>query len=198
MPFQSSLWVQTDVHFHSGKCFRVTINMKLIFTILTSGSFALGYRECLLQHQYILCFISELQCPSSALPVLKLLGHQVNIFQYTWQNKVGGMYFLVSKPHLQALQQKDEYKISPPEQEISGKPPTSKGKDLMCLLLCSKHVMKCFLVQSENLFMKPNIALWNSTLCVLILQPEWCSMRWTGRFMYQLFQASSSLNTALL
>lgn len=172
--------------------------MKLIFTILTSGSFALGYRECLLQHQYILCFISELQCPSSALPVLKLLGHQVNIFQYTWQNKVGGMYFLVRKPHLQALQQKDEYKISPPEQDVSGKPPISKGKDLVCLLPCSKHIMKCcFLVRSENLFMKSNITLWNSTLHILILQAERCSMRWTGCFVYQLFQASSSLNTAL-
>lgn len=77
--------------------------MKLIFAILTSGAFALGYRECLLQHQYVLCFISELQCPSSVLPVLKLLGHQVNIFKYTWQNKVRGMYFLVRKLTLQIL-----------------------------------------------------------------------------------------------
>lgn len=116
--------------FTLGICLEVTVNMKLIFTILTSEAFALGYRECLLQHQYILCFISELQCPSSALPVLKLLGHHVNVFQYTWQNKVRGMYFLVRKLSLWVLQQKNEYKISMPEQEVSGKLPTNRGKDL--------------------------------------------------------------------
>lgn len=45
--------------------------------------------------------------------------------------------------------------------------------------------------------MKPNTALWNSTLCCLLLQLYWCSVRWTGCFVYQLFQASWRLNTAL-
>jgi len=108
--------------FTLGLSLEVTVNVKLIFTVLTPGVFALGYKECLLQHQYILHFFAELECPSSTLPALRLLGHQVSIFEYAWQNKVRGMCCLVRVSSLSS--------VFTPDQEVSGKPPTSEGKGL--------------------------------------------------------------------
>lgn len=107
--------------FTLGICLKVTINMKLIFAILPSEAFALGYRECLLQHQYILCFISNFSVPPLCCLFSSYRDTELTSWSTLGRTKSEECTSWLENFSLQVLQQKDEYKISKPEQEVSGK-----------------------------------------------------------------------------